>query len=142
MSRLTLLLLLSVFFAQSIYAVDIAPARTKVTNKCTSYRMCDAEAGTGVCQDPSNTDDIVLKIGTTADYTLYSEDSTATDYTCNIFTSNNGTPGAGKNDQVNTASITDEVPVYTMFVLLRYWWINCSAIADNTVTIDAVACTR
>jgi len=129
-----------IFCATTALAADIKPARTKINNLCTSYRMCDAEAGTGVCQDPTGADEIVLHVGRLADYTLYSTLSTAADYTCNIFTSSDGTPGSGTNKQVNTISITDEDAVYTMRVLLRYLWINCSAIAANLVTIDAVVC--
>lgn len=127
-------------------SADIKPARTKVNNLCSSFRLCDAEIGTGVCQDPTNTDEIVFFSGRTSDYTLYSTLSTSSNYTCNIFTSSDGTPSSGTNDQVNTASITDEVPVYTMNVLLQYLWINCSAIdvggGLDSITIDAVVCPR
>ncbi len=135
-------LLLAGLFVHSALAGDIRPARTRVNNICSSYQLCNAEEGTGVCQDSTNTDEIVFFSGLASYYTLYSTLSTASDYTCNIFTSSDGTPGSGTNDQVNTASITDENPVYTMFVLLQYVWINCSTIADNAVTIDAVVCPR
>ena len=135
--------LLAGLFVHSALAADIKPARTKVNNICTSYRLCDAELGTGVCQDSSNTDEIVLHVGQAADYILYSNLSTATNYSCDIFTSSDGTPGSGTITQVNTASITDEAPAYTMFVPLRYLWINCSTIDGGlVVTIDALVCPR
>ena len=134
------LLPLLLLFPTLALAGDIAPARTRVNNRCTSYAMCVAEAGTGECQDASNSDEIVLQVGRFAHYTFYSTKSNATDYTCNIFTSNEGFTAATATDQVNTASITDEAPVYTMAVLLRHFWINCSAIADNSVTLDVTIC--
>lgn len=147
MKRLTILIAFLLLVVFDATAADIKPARTKVNNLCSSFRLCDAEGDTGVCQDPTGTDEIVFFSGRTSDYTLYSTLSTSADYTCNIFTSSDGTPSSGTNDQVNTASITDEVPVYTMNVLLQYLWINCSAIDTGAgfgdrVTIDAVVCPR
>lgn len=138
MKRLAPLLLLLPSLA---LAADVAPARTRVNNRCTSYQLCSAESDTAApCRDPSGTNDIVLHVGRFAHYTFYSTPSSATDYVCNIFTSDDGTPGSGKNDQVNTATITDEAPVYTMAVLLRYLWMNCSTISGGTITINTVVC--
>lgn len=137
MKLLPLILLLLPTLAQ---AADIAPARTRINNRCTSYAMCVAEAGTGECQDASNTDEIVHKVGRFAHYTFYSTKSTAANYSCDIYTSNEGFNGATATDQVNTTSITDEAPVYTMAVLLHFFWIACPTITADLVTIDVVIC--
>ena len=118
---------------------DQAPARTKVNAKCMQYRMCDAEGDTGVCLGDA-AQEIVLHVGQYADYIFDSVQSVGS-YTCNIFTNNQGHDAQATNDQVNTTSITDEEPIYTMRVLLRYLWINCSEIV-TTVTIDVLVCPR
>ena len=134
------LLLLVVICSVVVHAADKAPARTKVNNKCNSYRMCDAEADTGECKDPSGTDEIVFRSGTDSKYTFYSTPSSATDYICNIHTSNVGFTAS--SDQVNTATITDEAPVYLMSVLLQHLWVACNPITGGTITIDMVVCPR
>ncbi len=123
----------------SIAWADIKPARTRVNNRCTQYRMCNAETDTGICLGADG-DEIVLHVGQTARYTFSSILSTATDYTCNILTNLQGFDVDNTSDQVNTASITDEIPMYTMKVLLRYLWITCPTIADNQITIDVIVC--
>jgi hypothetical protein len=122
------------------YAADVAPTKTRVNNRCTSYAMCVAEAGTGECQDSTDTDEIVHQVGRFAHYTFYSTKSTSTDYSCDIHTSNVGFNAATTTDQVNTTSITDEAPVYTMAVLLHYLWVACTTNSGEGVTIDAVIC--
>ncbi len=136
MTRLlpTLLLLLPTL----TWAADVKPARTRVNNRCTEYAMCAAQSGTGECK--SGADEIVHQVGFMANYTFYSTKSTSTDYICNIFTSNEGFNAATATDQVNTAAITDEVPVYTMRVLLRHFWVACSTNTGTGVTIDVLIC--
>lgn len=137
MTRFLLLILL--LLPTLVLAADVKPAKTRVNNRCTSYAMCVAQSGTGECV--SGSDEIVQHVGFTANYTFYSTRSTSTDYVCNIFTNNEGyAGGVPTSDQVNTASITDEVPVYTMRVLLRHFWIACSTNVDNVVNIDVVIC--
>jgi len=136
MHFLTLLLLLLPALAWA----DATPAKTRVNNRCQSYRMCDAQASTGICTSVSDADEIVLQIARFAHYTFYSIQSTATNYSCDIMTNNQGYDANNTADQVNTISITDEAPVYTMGVLLRYLWITCPTLADNQVTIDVVVC--
>ncbi len=121
-------------------AVDIKPARTKVNNKCSSFKMCDAEAGTGPCQDVSNTDEIVHHVGLWANYKFDSLLSGASDYSCDILTNSVGSAASAASDQVNTTSITDEEQVYTMRVLLRYIWITCSLNTGADITIDVTIC--
>ena len=119
-------------------AADVKPARTRVNNRCTSYAMCAAQSGTGECV--SGSDEIVHQVGRFAHYTFYSTKSSSTNYSCDIYTSNEGFNAATATDQVNTTSITDEAPVYTMAVLLRHFWIACPTNDDNVVNIDVVIC--
>jgi hypothetical protein len=144
MTRLIPILLLLI---PALSWADAKPAKTKLNNKCTSYRMCDAQTVTGECvnKDPTP-DQIVLNVGYVASYTYYSTQSTASSYSCDIITNKTGfdasVADSTQTDQVNTASITDEVPVYTNFVLLHRFWITCSEVADNSVTIDVDVCAR
>ncbi len=122
------------------WAADEKPRKTKINNSCWSYAMCNNQSGTGECV--SGSDELVHHVGFRADYILYSTKSTSTNYSCDIFTSNEGFNGATATDQVNTASITDEEPVYTMTVLLQHFWIACPTNDDGVVNIDAVICAR
>ncbi len=142
MTRLLPILLLLI---PALAWADAKPAKTKLNNKCTSYRMCDAQASTGVCVNGDSTpDQIVLNYGFKANFTYYSTLSTASSYSCNIITNTTGhdasVADSTQTDQVNTASITDEAPVYTNVVLLRQFWMTCSEVADNSVTIDVAIC--
>jgi hypothetical protein len=121
-------------------ASDIEPRKTRINNSCWSYAMCVAETDTGV--GIRGTDESVHHVGFRADYVAYSTKSTATDYSCDIYTSNEGYNGATATDQVNTTSITDEEPVYIMVALLRHLWISCSTITGGNVTIDLEICAR
>ena len=137
MKYLPLLLLLPAL----ALAADVKPEKTRVNNRCTSYAMCVEELDLNECQDSTNTDEIVLQVGRFAHYTFYSTKSTNTNYSCDIHTSNEGFGAATATDQVNTISITDEAPVYTMAVLLQQVWIACTAISIvGSVTIDVVIC--
>lgn len=123
---------------------DVEPDKTRINNRCMSYAMCKQQAATGECVAARESDEIVLDVGRFAHYTFYSTTSTATSYTCNIITNTDGfdasVAASTQTDQVNTASITDEAPVYTMAVLLHKLWITCSEVADNVVNINVVIC--
>ena len=137
------LLLLPAFAFADVEPIKKVPA---LNNTCSSYLMCDTMSGTGECVDKFDSDQIVLTMGRHATYTFYSTRSTSTDYVCNIFTNKTGfdasVADSTQTDQVNTASITDEAPVYTMVVLLHKLWINCSTNADNSVIIEVDVCPR
>jgi hypothetical protein len=125
---------------------DVKPTRTRINNRCSSYRMCDQQSSTGECVDVSNSDEIVLQVARFAHYTFYSTGSAAASYSCDIITNVTGFDASvidsTATDQVNTASITDEIPVYTMAVLLNRLWITCSEISSLFVQIDVVVCPR
>lgn len=135
-----LLAALLVLLPTLVFAADIKPGKTRINNICTSYAMCSAQSGTGECV--KGTDEIVHHVGYRAEYVFYSTKSTSTNYACDIYTSNEGFNGATATDQVNTTSITDEEPVYTMMVLLQHFWIACPTNDDNVVNIDVVICGR
>jgi len=137
MTRLLPILLL--FLPTLALAADVKPGKTRVNNRCTSYAMCAAQSGTGECV--SGSDEIVHHVGFMANYTFYSTRSTSTTYSCDIYTNSEGFNGRAGEDQVNTASITDAVPVYTMRVLLRHFWIACDVnSSDDVVNIDVLIC--
>jgi hypothetical protein len=125
MKLLPLILLLLPLAASA----DTKPGTTRLNNRCTTYHMCTSQAATGECVDASG-DVIVHKVGRRADFTFYSTRSTAADYECNIWTNTLGFDAQVSIDQVNTVSITDEVPVYTMAVLLNRFWVTCTLCTD------------
>jgi hypothetical protein len=119
---------------------DTAPETTRINNRCTEYRLCDAKSGTGICTDTANADEQIMHIGLPAEYMFDAVNSTSTNYSCNIFTNRTGFDADNSSDQVNTTAISDEAPVYLMRALFRYLWINCSTNDNNTVTIDVEVC--
>ena len=128
------------FISTLAVAADVKPARVRVNNRCSQFTMCNAEAGTGVCQESTNTDEIVHHVGLWANYTFSSIESGASDYSCDVLTNLRGGAGTNSSDQVNTTSITDNDTVYIMRVLLRYFWITCSLNTGADITIKVVIC--
>lgn len=135
------LLSLALLLLPLVASADTKPSTSRLNNRCTTYHMCTLQAATGECKDASG-EVIVHAVGRRADFTFYSTRSTATSYTCDIITNKLGFDNKVNVDQVNTDSITDEVPVYTMAVLLHKFWITCSEVADNVVHIDVDICAR
>ena len=136
---MTYLVLLILLLPSLAFAADAKPGKTRINNVCTSYAMCYQQTNTGECT--TGTDEIVHHVGFRAEYAVYSTKSTATDYSCDIFTNNEGyAGGVPTSDQVNTTSITDEEPVYLMLALLRYIWVTCNPITGGYVTIDFEIC--
>lgn len=135
---LILLLLTSTAFA------DEKPDTTRVNNRCTSYAICNLQAATGECVSQRTGDELVMKVGSPAYYTFYSTTSTASSYSCDIVTNTTGfdasVADSTQTDQVNSTSITDEVPVLPMFVLLHQLWVTCSERADGVINIDVLVC--
>ena len=134
-------LLLALLLLPTVALADTKPGKTRINNVCTMYAMCALQSATGECVDASG-GVIVHTVGRRADFTFYSTRSTAADYSCDIITNTLGYDAAITTDQVNTDSITDEVPVYTMAVLLHKFWVTCSAIDADVVNIDVVICAR
>jgi len=137
------LAVVALLMATSAFA-DQDPDFTRVNNRCNSWALCKQQSATGICVSHRNGDELVLDVGKFAHYTFYSVESTASSYSCDIYTNTDGydasVADSTATDQVNTTSITDEAPVYTMQVLLQKLWINCTEVADNVVNIDVVVC--
>lgn len=138
MTRLTPLILTLLFALPAM--ADTTPRKTRINNRCTMYAMCESQAAVNECVSINDGDEIVHQVGRFAHYTFYSTRSTAANYSCDIMTSTLGFDAAVSTDQVNTASITDEVPVYTMAVLLHKFWVTCPTLDADLVNIDVVIC--
>lgn len=123
----------------SLALADVKPKATRVNNRCTQYAMCATETTTNECKDKDG-QVIVLGLDRYARMTFYSTKSSSINYSCDIFTSNEGFDNKTASDQVNTTSITDEAPVYTLVALLRDFWMICPTNDNNSVTIDVVVC--
>lgn len=137
MFRLAPLLLLFPLAASA----DVKPTTTRINNRCTSYAMCVSQTATSECVDAGG-EVIVHTVGRFAHYTFYSTESTAANYSCDIITNKLGYDAAVTTDQVNTTSITDEAPVYTMAVLLHKLWVTCPTIDADEVSIKVDICAR
>jgi hypothetical protein len=132
---LLLLLLPTLAFA------DTKPDATRLNNRCTTYSLCKLQVATGECVSHRDGDEIVHQVGRYAHYTFYSTTSTSSSYECDIMTNTLGFDDAVSTDQVNTTSITDEAPVYTMAVLLHKLWITCIEVnVDGVINIDVDIC--
>jgi hypothetical protein len=139
-----ILILLSLLLP-TLALADEKPDTTRINNRCTSYAICKQQAATGECVSHRTGDELVMNVGRKSDYTFYSTTSTAASYSCNIMTNTTGfdasVADSTQTDQVNTASITDEAPVYTMHVLLHQLWVTCSEWSGDLINIDVVVCT-
>jgi hypothetical protein len=71
---------------------------------------------------------------------VYSNRSTATTYTCDVYTSDNGYDAdSGVGQDRSTTSLTETQEAIVLDGALGFAWVECSAIADNQVTITFVA---
>jgi hypothetical protein len=86
------------------------------------------------------TDQIVADLRGYDSVSVYSNQSTATTYTCDVYSSDNGydaDSGVGQDRSTTALSQTQELIV--LDGALAFVWIECSAIADNSVIITFVA---
>ena len=119
---------------------DVPVTGTAVRNGCSQFVLCDAEAnGALPCKDSGATGVMVARLAGNYVQTLYATQSTATTFSCHLFSSDNGY-SATLRQQITTAALTKTQQVITIEGPLDYEWIECSAIADNQVTITSLAC--
>jgi hypothetical protein len=118
---------------------DRAPEFTRLNNRCNTYKLCDAYAGTTECTSLRDADEIVLELNRKAAIALYSTES-AGNYSCDVYTSTEGFDAATATDQVNTTSISDEAPVLLIQGVFEHLWIKCPTNDATDVTIDALVC--
>jgi len=138
-----------VFLAGSAGAVDVAPAIEQLSGGCVKVKLCDAEADAGVttpCKNTAGNANIVDNLAGRFAMTAYSTSSTATTYTCNLMTSDNGFQATKRTALTSAATSTNLSYADTRFSVsisgtFADIWAECdTAIAGGTVTINLYAC--
>jgi hypothetical protein len=105
--------------------------------------LCSAQTATSTgCTGTVNgvSDQLVADLRGYSSVAFYGNQSTATGYTCDVYTSDNGydaDSGVGQDRSTTALSVTQEAIV--LDGALAFAWIECSAIADNSVIITFVA---
>ena len=131
---------LGLLLVASVAWADVPVSPTAVRNGCVQYTLCAAEAnGALPCKDSGATGVLVARLAGNYVQTLYATQSTATTFTCHLYSSDNGY-SATLRQQITSAALTKTQQVITIEGPLDYEWIECSAIADNAVTITSLAC--
>ena len=141
--RKFIFLLGTLLFAANVSFADASPPVVESLTGCVVYKMCNAQTATGDCSVlPASGDELVLKVASFSNLTFYSTQSTATTYSCDVVSNDVGHDAlSGAGHQINTASITESAPILSFSGLFYYLWVNCSAIANNQVTITLQVCT-
>ena len=135
-----LLILGTLLLAWPAAGGDVPATNRPLANGCKSWTLCDAEANAALpCKDSGATGVIVARLAGNYVQTLYATQSTATTFSCHLYSSDNGY-SATLRQQITTAALTKTQQVITIEGPLDYEWIECSAIADNQVTITTLAC--
>jgi hypothetical protein len=134
------LLALGMLLAGSALAADVPVSPKAVRSGCSQYTLCDAEADAALpCKNSGATGVMVARLAGNYTQTLYATQATATTFSCHLFSSDNGY-SATLRQQITAVALSETQYVITIEGPLDYEWIECSAIADNQVTITSLAC--
>jgi len=117
---------------------DTAATNVRRANGCVEWTLCSAEADTTAACDASG-DNIVAKLAGNYVQTLYATQSTATTFTCHLYSSDNGY-SATLRQQITSAALTASQYVITIEGPMDDEWIECTTITGGTVTITSLAC--
>ncbi len=137
-----ILTLAAMLVASSALAADVAPAQLMVYGDgCIQYTMCSAEttAAAGPCN--SGTDDIVLRVGQRSTFTAYTEQSTATTYTCFPYSNDHGFASLVASTKMSETPMTPSNRRVHIHGLYDYVWWQCeTSIAGGSVTLNMNVC--
>ena len=136
-----LLILGTLLLAMPAAGGDVPATNRPLANGCKSWTLCDAEADAALpCKDSGATGVLVARLAGNYVQTLYATQSTATTFSCHLYSSDNGY-SATLRQQITSVPLTQAQFVRTIEGPLDYEWIECSAInADGVVTVTALAC--
>lgn len=137
-------ILLAICLLAAPALADNPPMSMKVFDEGTrTGTLCSAQTATSTgCTGVVNgvSDQLVLALHGYSQIALYSNQSTATTYTCDAYTSDNGYDAdSGVGQDRTTTAITETQEMVSLDGALGFLWIECSGIADNQVTITFVA---
>ena len=128
-----------------VSSADTPPIKSEDVTGNPMYKMCNAQltGNTGVCKVGGVTagDEYVLNASGFNSLTFFSMQSDANTYSCDIYSrdQSHDTVTAGNGFKVNVTSLSETQEVLTLSGPFNYIWINCTAIADNSVTINVLA---
>jgi hypothetical protein len=126
------------------WAADTAAPWRSLSNGCGVYTLCNAQSATGVCGNGSA--NYVADVSGRYAMTVYATSSTATTFTCDLYTSDNGyqattrtaLTSSGASTQLSYAASRFSVSIAGTLASL---WAECTtAITGGTVTINAYVC--
>jgi hypothetical protein len=124
--------------AAPIPAATLGPD-AKIGTLCWS-QTATATGCTYLAANGGNGDQIVADLRGYTSATLYSNQTTATTYTCDAYSSDNGYDAdSGVGTDRSTTSLSESQEMIVLSGALSYLWIECAAIGDNSVTITFLA---
>jgi hypothetical protein len=103
---------------------------------------CTTALGALVVYDgvASTSNVIVLDARPFSSIALYANQATATTFTCDLYTSDNGYDAdSGVGQDRTTTALTETQQMVSIEGSFAYVWMECSGIADNSLTITFVA---
>ena len=112
-------------------AADTAPVATSPAKTSTVYTMCPGQddADVGICTVSSGGDEIVLNAAGFKSLTFYSNESTATTYTCDVYSSSVGYDAAPTGGfKVNVTSLSESQKIITLSGPFLNVWVSCPSI--------------
>ena len=142
-----LLAVIALALASAAWA-DAPPLTEKVltpaANAVKTGTLCSGQTATSICVGAHPltgvSDQLVADLRGFLSVSVYSNQSTATTYTCDIYSSDNGSDADGGIGQDRSStSLTETQEAIVLDGAIAYIWAKCSAIADNQVTITFVA---
>lgn len=134
----TIILAAMLLAASSAWA-DAVPLNKRTFSEAGAQTgtLCSAEDTTGAC---ASTDEIVLDLRGKWSIAFYGNQSSATTYTCNVFSNDVGyDASSGEGQQMNASALTQSNQYLALEGLMGYVWINCTTITGGTVTVTYIA---
>jgi hypothetical protein len=126
-----IIFLLALLFAAPAWAQQNAEGGP-IGNGCYVRKLCDAITADGDCNWTS--------FAPGYSHTLYSEESTDSDYTCTLRSAYSGYSATVYGVTSPAITVTELVEVQPFDALLNYYWLNCDLLPDGQVTVYDVAC--
>lgn len=126
-------------FGPVVASADMAAETYRdMTAGCVWVTLCDAETDTTAACDRRG-DNIVADVRGRSNHTLFSTQSTATTYSCQIYQSDAGYSATARQQTTATALSASQT-VISLSGLFGDVWAECSTITGGNVTITLQSC--
>jgi hypothetical protein len=143
MKRITLFLLS--FLISSLAFADTTPNNERILSGpggavTKTGTLCSLQTATSTGCTASNGDEMVADLRGFTAVAFYSNQSTSTSYTCDVYSSDNGYDAdSGVGQDRSTTSLANTQEMISLDGGLAFVWIECSSIANNNVTVTYLA---